>query len=105
VAATLYHTITLFEEQVSPSRSDDTSDAPCHAHLWRLWGHIDAMVTKNAQEISSNSDDGAGGRSNRIIGCVCVRPLLKRRTPNTLRQLESRGGTGTLDHGSKIVLV
>ncbi|KAJ8581516.1 HSP70-domain-containing protein [Rhizopogon salebrosus TDB-379] len=26
------------------------------------------MITKNAQEISSNSDDGAGGRSNRIIG-------------------------------------
>jgi hypothetical protein len=48
VAATLYHTITLFEEQVPPSRSDDTSNG----RLCPVWGHIDAMVTKNAQEIS-----------------------------------------------------
>jgi hypothetical protein len=31
-----------------------------------------------------------------------VRPLLKRRTPNTLRQLESRGATGTQDHGTSV---
>jgi hypothetical protein len=68
VAATLYHTITLFEEQVSPSRSDDTSDARLQSDLW---GHIDVMVTKNAQEISRNSDAGAGGRPNCIMGRVC----------------------------------